>query len=611
MHKSIPLILFLILTLFQCAHSYAQTPTEEQLAAQYFQNKDYEKAADLYEKLYNDKPNGYFYSNYFLSVLELKDYKRAEKFVKKLIRKNPQQLNYPVDLGYIYSESGQAEKGKEQFDEAINDLIPDQYMITNLANAFLVRRQNEYAINTYLKGRKLLHNNFIFAQELAFIYQQFGNFEAMLNEYFDWLDNDNSSIDLIEQRLQSFLMDDPDNRKASLLKNALLKRAQKFPDKAIYAEMLIWYATQVQDFETAFVQAKALDRRYKETGERIFNLGKLCVTNKFYDVATEAYSYLIKKGNDSYYYLSSRIELLNVNYLKITAASKYTRDDLLSLEREYQNALTEFGKNAETIDLIKNLAHLQAFYLDKSEQAIVLLQDALSLAGIKPLVAANIKLELADITLFSGDQWEASLLYSQVDFAFKNDPLGAEAKFRNAKLSFYIGEFEWARAQLDILKAATSKLIANDALAMSLLITDNLDDDSSTTGLNYYAKADLLLYRNKPDLALKTLDSIQSLGVYHPLFDEVLYKKAQIMISKKDYAEADTLLGKLLRFYPEDILGDDALFLRAQLNENLINDKQKALGYYQKLITDYTGSIFVTEARKRYRILRGDNLINP
>lgn len=611
MHKSTPLILFLFLTLLQCAHSYAQTPTDEQLAAQYFQNKDYEKAADLYEKLYNDKPNGYFYSNFFLSVLELKDYKRAEKFVKKLIRKNPQQLNYSVDLGYIYSESGQAEKGKEQFDEAINDLIPDQYMITNLANAFLVRRQNEYAINTYLKGRKLLHNNFIFAQELAFIYQQFGNYDAMLNEYFDWLDNDNSSIDLIEQRLQSFLTEDPDNRKASLLKNALLKRAQKFPDKAIYAEMLIWYATQVQDFETAFIQAKALDRRYKETGERIFNLAKLCVTNKFYDVATEAYSYLIKKGNDNYYYLSSRIELLNVKFLKITAASKYTRDDLLSLEKEYQNALNEFGKNAETIDLIKNLAHLQAFYLDKSDPAIALLQESLSFTGIKPLVAANIKLELADIYLFSGDQWEASLLYSQVDFAFKNDPLGAEAKFRNAKLSFYIGEFEWARAQLDILKAATSKLIANDALALSLLITDNLDDDSSTTGLNYYAKADLLLYRNKPDLALKTLDSIQSLGVYHPLFDEVLYKKAQIMISKKDYSEADTLLGKLLRFYPEDILGDDALFLRAQLNENLINDKQKALGYYQKLITDYTGSIFVTEARKRYRILRGDNLITP
>ena len=328
-------------------------------------------------------------------------------------------------------------------------------------------------------------------------------------------------------------------------------------------------------------------------------------------MASDAYSYLIKKGKDGYYYLSSRIELLNVKYLKITGTGTYTREDLTGLEKEYNNTLNEFGKSSETIDLVKNLSHLQAFYLDQTEPAIALLQEALNITGIKPATIANIKLELADIYLFSGDQWEASLLYSQVDFAFKNDPLGAEAKFRNARLSFYIGEFEWARAQLDILKASTSKLIANDALSLSLLITDNLDDDSSTAGLNYYAKADLYLYRNKPDMALKTLDSIETLGTYHPLFDEVLYKKAQIMIQKKDYTEADTLLGKLIRFYPNDILGDDAMYIRAQLNENQMNNKQKALEYYQKLITDYPGSIFVADARKRYRFLRGDNVLTP
>lgn len=289
----------------------------------------------------------------------------------------------------------------------------------------------------------------------------------------------------------------------------------------------------------------------------------------------------------------------------------YAREDLLSLAKDYYTTLAETGKSPETIGLVQNLAHLEAFYLDQSEKAIALLQEALAITNLKPATLAALKLELADIYLFSGDQWEASLLYSQVDFAFKNDPLGAEAKFRNAKLSFYIGEFEWAGAQLDILRAATSKLIANDALSLSLLISDNLDDDSTTTGLNYYARADLLLYRNKTDLAMKTLDSIETLGVYHPLFDEVLYKKAQIMIQKRNFTEADTLLGKLLRFYPEDILGDDALYLRAQMNEYQMNNKLKAQEYYQKLITDYPGSIFVTEARKRFRYLRGDNLITP
>ena len=233
-------IILLILLLLPVVLS-AQVQNDEQLAAQYFQNKEFEKAADLYEKLYNDNPNGYIYSNYLLSVLELKDYKRAEKFVKKLVRKNPGQLNYLVDLGYIYNESGDGVKAKEQYDDALDQLKPDQSMTTILANAFLLRRQNEYAINTYMKGRKLLQNKNVFVQELAFIYQQFGNYDAMLTEYLDWVDNDNSSIDVVEQRLQSFLLDDQDNRKATLLKTTLLKRAQKYPDNAIYAELLIWF----------------------------------------------------------------------------------------------------------------------------------------------------------------------------------------------------------------------------------------------------------------------------------------------------------------------------------------------------------------------------------
>jgi tetratricopeptide (TPR) repeat protein len=253
-----------------------------------------------------------------------------------------------------------------------------------------------------------------------------------------------------------------------------------------------------------------------------------------------------------------------------------------------------------------DLAHLQAFYLNRLDESVLLLEEALAIPGAPENVKAEIKLELGDIYLFVGEVWEASLLYSQVEKAFKNDPIGHEAKLRNARLSYFIGEFEWARAQLNVLKAATSKLIANDAMELALLISDNMDPDSTYTGLSFYSRADLLQYRGQDSMALLTLDSISMLGLYHSLDDEVLYSKAGIYIRKKDFTGADTILAEIVRDYKYDILGDNALFKRAELQASALNDKEKAMELYQQLMLDYPGSLFTTEARKRYRQLRGD-----
>jgi tetratricopeptide (TPR) repeat protein len=278
------------------------------------------------------------------------------------------------------------------------------------------------------------------------------------------------------------------------------------------------------------------------------------------------------------------------------------------LESEYLSTLEQFGYNARTIYLMRDVAHLQAFYLGKTDQAVDVLDRAVAMQGVNINIIAGCKLELGDILLYRGEVWDASLLYSQVDKALKNEPLGHEAKFRNARLSYFIGEFDWAKAQLDVLKAATSKLIANDALELSLLIMDNIDLDSTYTGLGYYSRADLLSYMNQDMEALKVLDTIKMLGLYHSLDDEVLYKKAEIYIKLKRFEKADSLLNRLITDYPYDILADNALFKRAELQESVFGNEEVAMDLYQQILTDYTGSLFVSEARKRFRRLRGDRL---
>jgi len=578
---------------------------DEQLATQYFRNREYDKAIVLFEKLFEKKKSLYLYTYLLYSYVEIEDYRNAEKLVKKQIRQNPARIRYEVDLGYVFTQAGELNKAKKQFDKAISMISPNKGKIIELANAFLVRGQTNYAIKTYQEGRKI-YPVYPFGLELAGIYHQIGDYGAMVDEYLDLLEIDLSQMKTIQGRLLPSLNDDPENEKNELLRRGLLRRIQRSPDKIHYSELLLWLSLQQKDFEMAFSQAKSLDRRLSEAGERIIDLAGLCISNEKYDVAIDAYKYVMKKGKNSPFYLDSKVGLLNVRYLKITSSYDYEESELYQLEKEYISVIEEYGKNVYTVPVIRYLSHLQAFYLNKVKQAISILNEAIEIYDIPPLVKSECKIELADILLFSGDIWEATLLYSQVEKAFKNEPMGHLAKFKNARLSFYIGEFKWAKAQLDVLKAATSKLISNDAMDLSLIISDNIDLDSSLVALGFYARADLLLFRNHDSLALVTLDSVFDLALTHPIFDEVIYKKALIKLENGNFEKAKELYEKIVSDYAYDILADDALFALAELYHNQFNNPVKAGELYKQLLMTYPGSLFTVEARKRFRELRGD-----
>ncbi len=598
--------IFTLLFFSFVAIGFSQNNTEEQLAIQYYNDKEYAKAVEIFEQLFSKKNNAYYYVYYLQSLVEMGDFKKAEKIVKKLQKEYPNELKYKVDLGFVYISSNELNKAKEIFEEAIKSLTPNYQQIVDLANAFLLRRQTEYSLNTYKAGRKVMKNPALFNMELAYIYENLGRYDEMMNELLDFIEQNSSSTLSVQYYLQNSLSNDPESKKNDALRTQLLKRVQKNSDLTVMVEMLYWLSIQQKEFDQAFTQAKSLDKRLNEKGDRMYALAGICLSNKSYDVAAKAFEYLISKGSDNVYYLNAKIQLLNTKYLRTTSLLPVNLANLAQIVKEYKELLEKEGYNAFTMELIRNLAHIKAFYLNELPEAISLLEQAIAIKDANPNVLAETKIELADVLLFSDDVWEASLLYSQVEKAFPNDPIGHQAKFKNAYLSYYIGEFEWAKTQLDILKASTSKLIANDAMELALLISENKDDDSSYMGLSYYAKAGLLLYRNQDDLALKTLDSIAMLGLVHPLNDEVLYKKAEIMLKNGRYAAADSLLAKLIEFYPEDILGDDAVYLEAQINETYLNNKSKAMALYNRLFTIYPGSLYASDARKSFRRLRGD-----
>jgi len=605
------ILLLLILTgllIAVCPGIVMAQQTEEQLGVQYYNNRELNKALATFESLFSRNPSQFNYLYYINTLFELKDFEKAEKVIKKQLKANPEDPRFQVDLGYLNIMQGDITKGRKIYENCLKDLHPDKMQIYNLSYAFSNRRETDYVIRTYLRGRALLNDPAAFAFELAYTYEALGSTEQMIDEYLNLLISNPQQMTMVQNRLQAWLSDDVDNTKNDTYRKVLLKKSQQNPDEILYNELMLWHSIQQKDFPFAILQAKALDRRYGENGQRIFDLAALCVSNENYDAAIDGYNYIIKKKTNSDLAMRSRIELINTQFVQYKKSFSQDQSRLILMKQEYILLLDELGKRPFTIPLILNLAHLQAFYLGETDAAVALLLQAISIPNVPLAIQAECKLELADIYLFSDEQWEATLLYSQVEKTFKNEPLGHEAKFRNAKLSFYIGEFGWALAQLDVLKAATSKLIANDALELSLLISDNIEEDSVTLPLSMYAKADLLEFRNRDQDALAVLDSISILYPMHSIADNVLFKKAGIYSKNGKFDLAATNYSIIIEKYPNDLLADDSMYNLALLYETQLNNKAKAMELYEKILTQYPGSLYVVDARKHFRALRNDTV---
>lgn len=580
---------------------------DDKLAMQFYEQKQYDKAVSYFEKLYDKQPDAYF-NYYFKCLIETKDFKTAEKITKRHIKHSEANTYLYVKLGMVYRLMGNPEKEKEQYNKAVKEVIPEQNTVFALAHAFEDEELYDYAIEVYRKGRKQSAATYPYFYEIAELYKKKGDLKSMVNEYLDAVEFRESELYTAQANLQQSLGYDEKNGGLNnpILKQELQKRIQQNPDRTIFSEFLIFLLNQQKDFEGSFVQNKALDKRQKTDGTRLMELAKLCVSNENYAVAEKCYQYVMSKGKDNPYYDIADIERLNANYLQLTNQANPPTAYALMLHNNIEEAIKHYGISNLTLPLIKKAALLKAYYLNQPGEAILELQDLITQYTFDKNSVAEIKLDLGDMNLLVGNIWDASLLYSQVEKDFKYEVVGQNAKFRNAKLSYYASDFKWAKTQCDVLKGATTKTIANDALDLSLVITDAIGVDTNDVPLSMFASAELLVLQHQYDRALARLDSINSIFSEHTLGDDIYYKKAEIFKKTNRYAEAAKMYENILEFYPTELYGDDALFKEAELYERYLNDKEKAKQLYQDVLAKYPGSIYVVEARKRFRDLRGD-----
>lgn len=600
---------FLFALLFVQLIGFSQTSTDKQLAEHYYSNKDFEKATPYFEVLHKYDPSKYHFTKLYECYLATSNTKEAEKLLKKQWSNNKADLDYPVMMGQFYEDQGDLAKANGIYDDLVSDLRPNANNVITLFNAFKGKGKNDYALKTITKGRSLLRDSYPLNFQFAEYYGAVGQTDKMIGEYLDLIEYNSgyrSSVETVLSRQIEFGTEN--NKDFIVLKEELLKRVQKNPSNQSYAEMLIWLFIQNKDFGAALVQTQAMDKRLNQNGQNVFDLGTICVQNNEYATARKAFKYVKDLGAANFLYYRAENALLNTRFLEITANRNFSKEEINTTIDEYQTTIARVGKTNQSLPLILELSHIQAFYGNDASSAIENLTEALTIARLTDMQRAEIKMQLGDIQVLHGDIWEASLYYMQVDQSFKHEPIGHAARFKNARIFYYDGEFDYAQSQLDVLKQGTSRLISNDAIQLSLLITDNYGLDSNYAAMFWFASADLLIEQHQYTEAFQLFDSIMINFPYHSLGDEILIKKSKAMQYQGKWSEALAYMDELLKYYGEDILADDAWFIKGDIYQNHLFDNEKAMECYKEILLNFKGSLHVTEARKRFRKLRGESI---
>lgn len=588
-----------VIVLFLFSQSYAQAQTDMlNTARMYVLSEKYKEAEKLYKKLYTENPTSKeVYNEYLDMLIKSEQYDDAEKLVGWQLKIKPNNPVLTIDLGRIYDAKGKSKKAKTYYEEAVMGLNGEDLLTQQVANKFLDMSMDDYALKTYERARDMLRNNYLYSGPLARLYAKKGDIEQAVYTLLEASKGFYSGgTDEVKATLLEFLGDD--RKKQVRAQKALLKKINEQPDNIIYSDILVWLYTQKDDWEGALIQVEALDLRYKNEGDRLLNFARYAVKEKQYTYALEAYDLVLDKGPSYQYYKEVQNELLRVKFTILQQQPKFTQEEVSKLVAAYDTFLTHntqyYAQSTAT-----EYAKLLAQYADDAPKAIEVLQRSLNHTNTTKYFKGNVKLQLGDYNILIGEVWEASLLYSQVDKSFKEDALGEEARFRNAKLSYYLGDFDWAQTQLDVLKASTSELIANDALFLSVQLTENTTPDSNFVPMKRFAYADLLLFQNKDNEAVQLLDSIATTYPDHPLKDDILMQRAVIAKKHRDYQKAISYYEQVFKEHGDDVLADDALYRMAALYEQELNDKDKAQKLYEELIIKYPGSTYTQEARKK------------
>ncbi len=593
----------LVFAIFVSSTIFAQS-VNINLAQQYYAQGELEKALDTYSKLAKKPANWQvIHTQYFALLIQLNEFQKATKYIDKVIKSYPKNPNYKIDKGKLILINKGELKANQYYKNIRSYFSNDAFLARRAAQYYLQSGNRKEAVEVLLEARNKSADSNLFALDLANIYRYMNKKQLMVEEYIIFANTNIGNIRYVKNALQVTLNKPED---IADLETYLFQKIQEEPQNIVYTELLIWANLQTKNFNSAYIQARALDRRLVQGGKPLMEIGKMALSNGDYKTADKVFGYISTTYFRSNLGIQAELLQLTTKEEEIKKTYPINKESLLELMDLYRKFITKYPSNNLGHKANLQLALIEGYYLNKKQEAIVTLQSLIANPRLNMQLKSEAKLTLADIYLLNEEPWESTLLYAQVDKTMKETPIGYTAKLKRAKLAYYQGEFDLAQAILDILKLATSREIANDALDLSIFIKENVLFDSTHLALQAYAATELLLYQHKNAEVLYNIDTVIAHFKGQSLEDNFLMLKATEQKKSGNFKGAADTYAQIVADFSFDVLADKSLFLQAEVYEKYLNDSEKAKQLYVQLLKQYPGSVYVAESRKRFRILRGD-----
>ena len=569
----------------------------EQLAQNYIDKGEFDKAASLYEELEKKQPNNFYFSQKLVSCYQgLKQFDKAEKLLLNKKETSNQPIIF-VELGYNSQLQKDTNKAETYYKKAIEAVAKQPNYAYQIGQAFEQKSLLLQAYSTYEIAQKT-NSSMNFDYQMALLQGQMGNLDVMVVKLLDYsYANINSTLS-VQNQLVFFMQDDAENVFANSLKKELLLRTQKTQD-IYWNQFLSWLYVNQKEYNKAFIQEKSIYKRNPESFDDIIQLAQICVNENENETAQAIFQFILQNTTDESTVLNAQYFLLK-NEISTAKPETYPL-----IQSKFDALLSQFGESPFSVDIQILAAHFKAFYLNDFENAKSLLDTTIEMP-LSIRQKAKVKMELADVFVFNEKFNQAIIYYAQIQNDLPNDEFSHEASMRMAKTSFFKKDFNWAKKQASELKQASTQLIANDAVELFLLISDNSAEDSLQVALQDFSKADLLAFQNKPAAALEAFLQVLEKHKGESIEPGTLFKVAKNYEKLGNFAKAIIYYQTILDNHKDGIYIDEALFYSAEIYKNQLNDIEKAKNLYEKVVLEHSDSIYFTEARKQYRQLRGD-----
>jgi cellulose synthase operon protein C len=602
---------------------HAQTVDEDtrfRLAQGLEHSGEYERAVSLYEGLYKNHPDNYIYFEGLQRMfVQLKRYDDAIALIQSRLSTSPDDVNLLALLGTALYKEGKESDATASWERALTVQPANSAVYRLVANVLIENRLLEKASEVYRRGRVACNDPNLFTIEIAQISIATMDYRTATEEFLRWMLQNPSQLVFVQGRLAT-ITGREDGRNAAI--DVVRKSLEKSENPRLY-ELLEWLMLEGRKFADAYEISCRIDQLTEAHGSAILAFADRAFNGRAYDVAARAYQRAVdvplpkeKMPMAKYGYARSLQEAGIMMDSTATGALPSGKPVPEVVPRfggaiaEYRKIIAEYPRSefaARAFFQIGEMQFSRFFDLDAALTSYKSAADESSLSSLR----WDAKLRAGGVCLAKGDTLQARDYFLAVGAApDATQDQTDEASFRLAELEYFAGRDTLAAQRLDALVVNLKADYANDALQLQGFLQENAL--TAPAALAEYGAADLIARQHRYEEAIQRYDAIIKKYPQALLVDDALLMIAGLQEASGRAQEAVATYEKILKDFKETSSVLDKAWYRLGLAyEVRLHDPAHALTAYEKLLADHPGSVLVADARRRIRILRGENVGAP